>query len=990
MDLATKRYTSINYISGPLLFVEGAADLSYGAIVEIHVQDGSVRGGQVIEVSDRNAVIQVFEETRGMDLAKTSISLREDVARIGVSREMIGRRFNGLGDPIDGLPPIIPEKRLPILGAPINPVAREKPAEFIQTGIATIDVMNTLVRGQKLPIFSGAGLPANEIAAQIARQAKVLGEAEQFSVVFGAMGITQREAAFFIHEFESTGALARSVVFMNLADDPTIERLMTPRAALTVAEYLAYELDMQVLVILTDMTNYCLAPDTEVILADGSVRQIGAIVDAAQTGSNGVARFPGILSWDRNRATAASITDTQKLRYQGRMLRVRTASGTEFSTTPDHKVLIDTPDGPTMRPAGELRRGDAIYAAKRLPVAGIEPALLDLLGDRPFFVHLRDQSLERALRAKYGTLRAAAARLDLAYERCSDAPAKRCFTLAELDRIGGDLGMDAAGISRLVHSVSAGKRGRLRVREGFDMERLLYAFGLVAADGSVYEDHDQHAYYVMFSNTEPALLAAFEEAIQGLFDGPSLQRFRNEDGVMMLRINSLPLVAMARTLGLDGDLTPIMRLNDRLVAAFLRGYFDGDGSVHAEKSLAFYTTSSPSRAKRLQQLLRRLGLVAAVRTRTGHERPVWDIVIEGVEQVMEFRRLVGTAHPGKQARLAGLSGRQAHATRYGRAPLAVPALLRGARGAAGVIAGALGPSSTVSQLESGARRSSVERVRVYRERLAKASGGTASLESLDGALEGEYILDPIRSVEAYDFDGFVYDFTVEGTHKFLVESGLVVSNCEALREIGAAREEIPGRRGYPGYMYTDLAGIYERAGRIKGKKGTITQFPILTMPDDDITHPIADLTGYITEGQLVLSRTLHRQGIYPPINPLPSLSRLMNNGIGKGRTRADHRQVADQLYSAYAQGLDLRRLVAIIGEEALTENDRLYLRFADTFEKEFINQGGADRSIDESLTLGWKLLSVFPKTALTRISKDHVDKYYFGEEMEKIYRPGGV
>ena len=468
MPLSTKSYTSINYISGPLLFVEGARDLSYGAIVEIHVQDGSVRGGQVIEVSDRNAVIQVFEETRGLDLAKTSISLREDVARIGVSRDMIGRRFNGLGDPIDGLPPIIPEKRIPILGAPINPVAREKPAAFIQTGISTIDAMNTLVRGQKLPIFSGAGLPANEIAAQIARQSRVLGEAEQFSVVFGAMGITQREAAFFIREFETTGALARSVVFLNLADDPTIERLMTPRAALTVAEYLAYELDNQVLVILSDMTNY----------------------------------------------------------------------------------------------------------------------------------------------------------------------------------------------------------------------------------------------------------------------------------------------------------------------------------------------------------------------------------------------------------------------------------------------------------------------------------------------------------------------------------------AEALREIGAAREEIPGRRGYPGYMYTDLASIYERAGRIKGKKGTITQFPILTMPDDDITHPIPDLTGYITEGQLVLSRTLHRQGIFPPINPLPSLSRLMNNGIGAGRTRADHRQVADQLYAAYAQGLDLRRLVAIIGEEALTENDRLYLRFADEFEKQFINQGSADRSIEESLTLGWKLLSMFPKTALTRISRDHVDKYYFGEQLEKLYRPG--
>jgi V/A-type H+-transporting ATPase subunit B len=438
------------------LFVEGVRDLANGAIVDIRLADGAVRGGQVIEVSERHAVIQVFEETRGMDLATTAIGLRDDVARIGVVRDMIGRRFNGLGAPIDGLPPVIPERRLPILGAPINPSAREKPAEFIQTGIASLDVMNTLVRGQKLPIFSGAGLPANEIAAQIARQATVLGESAQFSVVFAAMGITEREAAFFIHEFETTGALARSVVFMNLAGDPTIERLMTPRAALTVAEYLAYELDMHVLVILTDMTNY----------------------------------------------------------------------------------------------------------------------------------------------------------------------------------------------------------------------------------------------------------------------------------------------------------------------------------------------------------------------------------------------------------------------------------------------------------------------------------------------------------------------------------------CEALREIGAAREEIPGRRGYPGYMYTDLASLYERAGRLKNRRGTITQLPILTMPDDDITHPIADLTGYITEGQLVLSRALHRQGIYPPINPLPSLSRLMNNGIGAGRTRADHRQVADQLYSAYAKGLDLRRLVAIIGEESLTDNDRLYLRLADAFEAEFINQGIEERSIAESLALGWKLLSAFPKASLTRISRDNVERYY--------------
>ena len=437
MDLTTKKYQSISYISGPLLFVDNAKGLSYGAIVEIELPDGSKKGGQTIEVSEKYAVIQVFEETRGLDLAKSSVSLKEDVARIPVSRDMIGRRFNGLGEPIDGLPPIIPEKRLEIIGQPMNPTSRAKPEEFIQTGISTIDGFATLVRGQKLPIFSGAGLPANEIAAQIVKQAKVLGEKEEFAVVFAAMGITSREATYFITEFEKSGALAKTVVFMNKADDPTIERILTPRCALTCAEHLAYDHGMQVLVILTDMTNY----------------------------------------------------------------------------------------------------------------------------------------------------------------------------------------------------------------------------------------------------------------------------------------------------------------------------------------------------------------------------------------------------------------------------------------------------------------------------------------------------------------------------------------CEALREVGTAREEIPGRRGYPGYMYTDLAQIYERAGRIHGRKGSITQIPILTMPDDDITHPIADLTGYITEGQLVLSRQLHRIGCYPPIDPLPSLSRLMNNGIGEGHTRKDHREWSNQLYSAYATGRDLRKLVAIIGEEALTEVDRKYLKFAEGFEKEMINQGQADRSIEETMNTGWKLLS---------------------------------
>ena len=459
-----KEYSEVSYISGPLLFLENAPDLAYNAIVRIKDASGRERGGQVIEVSDKVTVLQVFEEPSGIDLSDTTVWLVEDVARLGVSTEMIGRRFNGIGEPIDGLPPVVADERLPIGGAPINPVARQKPEEFIQTGVSTIDTLITLVRGQKLPIFSGSGLPANELAAQIARQAKVLGEGSEFAVVFAAMGVTQREITYFTQEFERTGALARSVLFLNKADDPAVERLLTPKMALTAAEYLAFEKDYHVLVILTDMTNY----------------------------------------------------------------------------------------------------------------------------------------------------------------------------------------------------------------------------------------------------------------------------------------------------------------------------------------------------------------------------------------------------------------------------------------------------------------------------------------------------------------------------------------CEALREIGGAREEIPGRRGYPGYMYTDLASIYERAGVVEGRKGSVTQLPILSMPDDDVTHPIPDLTGYITEGQIYLARNLHNQGIYPPINPGPSLSRLMNNGIGKGKTRPDHKNIADQLQSAYANGLDLRRLVAITGEDALSENDKLYLKFADDFEKHFINQGSEDRGIEESLDIAWTILSTLPKSELTRLSRDQIDKYY-GAQMDELW-----
>jgi V/A-type H+-transporting ATPase subunit B len=466
MDLITREFKTVSQITGPLLFIEKVKRAYVGEMVRILAPGGETRRGQVLEVAEKHVVIQVLEETSGLDVNETSVIFTEDVAKVDLSLDMLGRSFNGVGEPIDGAPPIIPEKRVDITGAPINPVAREKPADFIQTGISTIDVLNTLVRGQKLPIFSGAGLPANAIAAQIVRQADVRGEGENFAVVFAAMGITFRDASFFLKSFEKAGSLERTVIFLNLADDPTIERILTPRFALTTAEYLAFEHDMHVLVILTDMTNY----------------------------------------------------------------------------------------------------------------------------------------------------------------------------------------------------------------------------------------------------------------------------------------------------------------------------------------------------------------------------------------------------------------------------------------------------------------------------------------------------------------------------------------CEALREISTAREEIPGRRGYPGYMYTDLATIYERAGRIKNKKGSITQLPILSMPDDDITHPIPDLTGYITEGQIVLSRALHRRGVYPPIDVLPCLSRLMNLGIGADKTREDHKGVSDQLYSAYAQGRDLRRLEAIVGEGGLSEMDKKYLRVADRFENEFVNQGQENRSLEESLDFGWNILSALPMEELIRIKKGMLHKYYKSIEEEILDR----
>ena len=452
-----KEYLTVENIVGPLMLVQDVGGVAFGEIAEILMPGGAVRHGQVLEVHEDKALVQVFEGTSGLTPGSVRVKFLGKGLQIGLSRDIVGRVFDGFGRTIDGGPALIPEKYLDVNGIPINPEARDYPMEFIQTGISTIDVLNTLVRGQKLPIFSASGLPHSRLAAQIARQAKVLTTGEQFAVVFAAMGITFEEADFFMREFERTGALERAVLFINLANDPPIERIAVPRMALTAAEYLAYEVGMHILVVMTDMTNY----------------------------------------------------------------------------------------------------------------------------------------------------------------------------------------------------------------------------------------------------------------------------------------------------------------------------------------------------------------------------------------------------------------------------------------------------------------------------------------------------------------------------------------CEALREVSAARKEVPSRRGYPGYLYTDLSTIYERAGRIKGKGGSITQMPILTMPEDDKTHPIPDLTGYITEGQIILSRSLHNEGIYPPVDVLPSLSRLKDRGIGEGKTREDHSGVMNQLYAAYARGRSAKEIAVVLGESALTPIDVLYVKFAERFEKEFIAQGEAEnREIAAALDIGWRLLGILPEEELKRIKVEQIRKYY--------------
>jgi len=1006
--LYVKETSHLLSAKGSLLFVKSIPGVKYGEIVEVQLESGESRLGQVIDVSRETTVIQVFGGVSEVNLKASKVRFRGETLKLPVSIDMLGRIFDGMGRPIDGGPPIVPEDYLDIHGAPINPASRMPPSEFIETGISAIDGLNSIVRGQKLPIFSGSGLPHNRIAAQIVRQAAVKGKEEKFAVVFAAIGVPFDDARFFIESFRRTGALERTIAFINTASDPVVERIAVPRVALTAAEFLAWHYDMHVLVILTDMRNYCFHGDTELILADGTIVKISKLVENAFNESTSLVPISvgnqllmmktirslhpssEILSWLFTKDVKGKIIAVEKIKAPKRLLRIKTRSGAELIVTDNHKLLIDTEEGPKLIPASKIKPGMELYSIMKLRVKGRTPYLLELLipySDK-VYIHMKSDTLERRLREKYGSIKRACEALGLDYRHIVDSKHKRYYHPHELIIVACDLGLRLEEVNKHIDYISVDGKERIRINISRINEDLAYILGLVLSDGTIYEDKDKGKYYVSFNNKNWELVKTFIEKMKNIFNGINIQITKNENNVWIARVNSKLITYIFKSLSninSEGELIPIIKLPEPLIADFISGYIDGDGAIIPSKKLIQITTSSRIRAKRLQLLLKRLGVQSIIRSRkTGFNNTVvYDIVVTGHVDILKLVKWLNLHHIDRKEKIRKLIEmlkrvKTYKSNKFYLAPRICAKKFKEIRNRYSIPANKLGSSSTISQFESGKRR--VSRLLLYKwiKNISRYIRDDPDLHYLKQVVKGNYVLDQIVSISYIPFDEeYVYDITVVPTHMLVVENGIIASNCEALRELSAAREEVPGRRGYPGYMYTDLATIYERAGRIWGKKGSITQMPILTMPDDDITHPIPDLTGYITEGQLVLSRDLHRKGIYPPFDVLLSLSRLMKDGIGPGKTREDHRDVFMQLYASYAEGVYIRELAVIVGTEGLSPRDKKYLEFADLFERKFIAQGEYERrTVEETLDIGWELLSILPEEELKQIRTHFIKKYH--------------
>lgn len=815
--MIAKEYRTITRVEGPLVFVGKTHPVGYNEIVRIRLTSGETRLGQVLDTSSDAVVIQVFEGTSGID-DQASVRFLGDVIRLKVSPDLLGRVFNGRGSPLDGGPEIVPDQELDITGASINPYSRGAPRDFIQTGISTIDLMNTLVRGQKLPIFSGSGMPHNDIALQIARQARVLSGTESFAVVFAAMGITFEESRKFLASFEETGAIERLVAFLNLANDPAVERLITPRMALTAAEYLAFTKDMHVLVILTDMTNYC-----------ESLRQIAS----AREEIPGRRGYPGYMySVDGSRRVIVKDPEGH--------LRIIEISKLFDILSSEHPKVTDGHQ-------------------ERIPVSDWKALSADEGGHSSF------KSILQIVRHKYnGKL----CKITTKMGETIVTPNHSIFTVRE-----GKIQLCEAG--KLSESdVIAHIHGIPELAEGKPLgESLAKLAGYYVSEGhatrylSAKRGRNWWCHYVKMDNNSEEMIDDIVDSYKGAFNArPSVFISDKRSGTWRTSIGGKVYYdTLVHTLGC-GHSSHFKRvpsllftapLKDKL--AFFRAYYAGDGK------------SQDPRYKVKQ----------------------YDMV---------------TISPGLRDDLMLLSRLLF--------PQRIPTIYKWN-----------GRNAWKLYLSTRLKRRNVVVNNVIGCEMVKK----------------EWV-DPTEE--------YVYDLSVEGNQNFVDACGNVLLHN------------------------TDLATLYERAGIVKGKKGSVTQIPILTMVGDDITHPIPDLTGYITEGQITLSRELHRRGVYPPVDVLPSLSRLMNLGIGKGKTREDHKQVSDQLYAAYAEGRDLRGLVAIVGEESLSPADRRLLAFSAAFEKRFVQQGlQENRPIEGSLGLAWELLSSLPEESLTRISRELKEKY---------------
>lgn len=809
-------YRTITEIAGPLIFVEKTEWVGFGELVEIALPDGTRRRGQVLDSSKDIVVVQVFEGTAGIDRQSTVKFLGETI-KLNVSRDMLGRILSGAGEPIDGGPPIVPEKRVEITGAAINPYSREHPAEFIQTGISTIDGLNTLVRGQKLPLFSGAGLPHNEVALQIARQAKVLGSQEPFGVVFAAMGITHEEARVFMDDFERTGALKRAVLFLNLADDPAVERLITPRMALTAAEYLAYEVGMHILVILTDMTNYAEA-----------LRQIGAAREEVP-GRRGYPGYMYSVDGNRNVVVRDPSGKLKVLMLRDLFLEAASAASIVSQDGLDERVSVN---GWNALSVGE--DGESVF--------------------RP---------IRHMTRHPYG---GKLVRVRTRYGETVVTPNHSVFTIR-------DGKMRPVEASKVKPGWLVAHVNRVPKVESEKLNpKLARLLGYYVSEGHATRYQDKEGlwwnHYIRIDNNDRKIIQDIDQSYRAVFGAkPSIFTSDKRSGTIRtsiggkkyydLFVNEMGCGTRSNTKRIPSQ---VLSAGPAAKRAFFSAYYAGDGKA----------------------------------TDPRYKITQYDMV---------------TVSPGLRDDLTILSKQMM--------PKRIPSIYKWK-----------GRNAWKVYLSTFIRAKSI---------------------SLRDSFAAE-----VAEVELVQpSEPFVYDVSVEGTNNFVDGCGGIVLHN------------------------TDLATMYERAGRIQGKKGSITQIPIMSIPDDDWTHPIADLTGYITEGQIAVARDLHRKAIYPPVDPLPSLSRLMDAGIGKDRTREDHKQVADQLYAAYAEGKDVRGLVAIVGKEALSDRDRKMLEFADRFEQEFIRQGSEeDRTIEQTLEIGWKLLATLDEAWLTKVDRKTLEKYH--------------